>query len=205
MASVGWQSIVRRACGATLDTLRRHWVIEFIAAAVLLLATVGAWGMTGNWGEAVITVIAEVGAAAAIVLAIFILYAVKAPKRIRDAAATEEFLKVTEQSEKDDLFTYLRDALSAGNMGIADACVFGSGASFYPPPRDIDIAIRFKDILEQDVIQANARLATLLLDFKERFNYPLHVQRFLYHESELIARFNLLAEPRRNVLGILWE
>lgn len=205
MASVGWQSIVRRACGDTLDILRRHWVIEFIAAAVLLLGTVGALGMTGNWQEAVVTVIAEAGAALAIILVIFVYYAVKAPKKIRDTAAAKEFSRTIEQSEQDVLFMYLRDALSDDTMGIADACVFGSAAFFYPPPRDIDLAVRFKDLLDKDVIRANARLDNPVIDFKERFNYPLHVQRFLYSECSLIERFNLRAEPRRNVLGILWE
>lgn len=205
MASVGWQSIVRQAYGDTLDVLRRHWVPEFIAAAIGVLVTVVATIVEGNWKVAAFGAAIEAGAAFTIILVFFIHYAVKAPKKIRDTVAAKEFYRTIEQSEQESLFMYLRDALSDDTMGIADACVFGSAACSYPPPRDIDLAVRFKDLLDKDVIRANARLANLVIDFKERFSYPLHVQRFLYSEYSLIERFNLCADPRRNVLGILWE
>lgn len=205
MASVGWQSIVRRACDDTLDILRRHWMIEFIAMAAVLLATIGALGVMGNWKAAVITVIAEVGAAVAIVLVIFVLYAVKAPKRIRDAAATEEFSKMMEQSSQGMMFKYLRSMLKDEYLDVVDACVFGSAVFSYPPPHDVDLAVRFADIPDPKVVRASERLTNLALEFEKQFQYPLHVEKFLYHEVGVIDEFNLRADPRRSILGDLWR
>ena len=205
MASVRWQSIVRQACGDTLAVLRRHWVIEFIAAAALLLATVGVFGVEGNWREAVIPVIAELGAMLAIILAIFVHYAVKAPKRIRDTVAAEEFAGMMEQSNQDVMFTYLRNMLRDEAAGVVDACVFGSAVFAYPPPHDVDLAVRFADLPDPKIVRANDRLARLALEFKEQFQCPLHVEKFLYREVEVIEKFSLHADPKRNILGDIWR
>ena len=88
----------------------------------------------------------------------------------------------------DQMKSFLRNAFSSADYGIAECHAFGSVVGHYPT-RDVDIVIRFDSFEPGRVRTCRDRLREIESRFKEFHGLELHVQMFLSTESEALRRF----------------
>ena len=150
-------------------------------------------------------VIAALSSIAFVTVVVVFAQVFTAPGKLKVDDAQAEMAQLLEAGGRDAMLMYLRSGLQSPEMAIADACLFGSVVIAYPPPRDVDVAVRFAQVPHSKVVRADRFLVAFAGEFKERFNTPLHLQRFLHNEVARIAKFNSEAQPRQSLLGVLWE
>ena len=193
--------MARRVRVDTVSTLRRHWAASFIFAILTTATAVLVELGRGDdvWRVAATGAITAVGSIVLGSLLVALFHAWQAPKKLRAEDATAEMAKELQKGGRDAMFSYLRSALSDPGIAIVDACIFGSAVVAYPPPRDVDVAVRFAKVPDGRVLKSSQVLEAVAKAFEREFERAMHVQRFLYHERPNITRFNLRASPRHNL------
>ena len=127
-------------------------------------------------------------AAAVVFLPLLLWNTFKVIGRERDLDAHRRLAAELEDSEDEQMKSFLRNSLSDPWYGVAKCYVFGSVVGKYPK-RDVDVIIQFDSSKERMVRDYRNRLRNIESSFQEFHNLALHVQTFLPSENGALCTF----------------
>lgn len=117
-------------------------------------------------------------------LAVFVFHLCRAPGKLRQEREAKALADRISANNSAAMFGWILSLLKDPDLCVDEAFVFGSSLVAFPPPEDVDIAIRFAHAKMDKLRKAHATLMNYSVEFEKMFKHPLDLELFLHNERE---------------------
>jgi hypothetical protein len=195
---------LRRAYRQTVSTAREHVRADLALAITGVVISIGKLASDDELSTS--DLLGATGLAAAPFLlgglVTFAVHFAKAPGALRQERAASELSASLRTNNSVEMFAWVVSLLSDPALCVAEIYAFGSSLLEYPPPQDVDVAIRFRAVKRRKILKAHSRLQECSREFERVFHRPLHLQFYLAKEESRWTVFLETASPIMRLSGV---